>query len=228
MQIGVIIHGRSPSHFCAWWFVTRSDRRPVSNSSRHTGSEAGTSLGESHADPLRACANSTVGSQPRGYATAGTLRLRELGNRHGHPVLARPSPLGRRGPLRENILARCHGSRCRQRSSDSSLLPRCVAEMSLDYDQERRRWRAPSPGSALGAPARHGRADTGQQPQINSAHSQAASATGGHFPRLPLSSSQAPPLGRPTGVATRWLRQPRPGTCSQGFGAARTMGDEWA
>ena len=27
-------------------------RRPVSNSSRHTGSEAGTSLGESHADPL--------------------------------------------------------------------------------------------------------------------------------------------------------------------------------
>ena len=52
MQIGVIIHGRSPSHFCAWWFVTRSDRRPVSNSSRHTGSEAGTSLGESHADPL--------------------------------------------------------------------------------------------------------------------------------------------------------------------------------
>jgi len=90
--------------------------------------------GESHADPLRACANSTVGSQPRGYATAGTLRLRELGNRHEHPVLARPSPLGRRGPLRENILARCHGSRCRQRSSDPSLLPRCVAEMSLNYD----------------------------------------------------------------------------------------------
>jgi hypothetical protein len=30
----------------------------------------------------------------------------------------------------------------------------------------------PPPSSALGAPARHGRADAGQQPQINVAHSE--------------------------------------------------------
>jgi hypothetical protein len=41
----------------------------------------------------------------------------------------------------------------------------------------------------------------------------------GHLPRLLLSSSQAPRLGRPAGVASRWLRQPRPATHSQGFGA---------
>jgi hypothetical protein len=43
--------------------------------------------------------------------------------------------------------------------------------------------------------------------------------TGCHLPRLPLSSSQVPRLGCPPGVASRWLRQPRRGTHSQGFGA---------
>ncbi len=46
----------------------------------------------------------------------------------------------------------------------------------------------------------------------------------GHLPRLPLSSSQAPRLGRPPGVASRWLRQPRPGTHSQGFRAGEEDG----
>ena len=45
-----------------------------------------------------------------------------------------------------------------------------------------------------------------------------------HLPRLPLSSSQAPRLGRPPGVASRWLRQPRPGTHSQGFRAYQEDG----
>jgi len=46
-----------------------------------------------------------------------------------------------------------------------------------------------------------------------------------HLPRPPLSSSQAPRLGRPAGVASRWLRQPRPGTHSQGFGAYEEDGE---
>jgi hypothetical protein len=42
---------------------------------------------------------------------------------------------------------------------------------------------------------------------------------GALFHRLPLSGSRVPCLGRPPGVAWRWLRQPRHGTHSQGFGA---------
>ena len=41
-----------------------------------------------------------------------------------------------------------------------------------------------------------------------------------------LSSSQAPRLGRPVGVASRWLRQPRPGTHSQGLGACEEMRED--
>ena len=80
----------------------------------------------------------------------------------------------------------------------------------------RRRWRAPSPGSALGAPARHGRAAL-----VSCRRSLGLIHTGrswtAHLPRRSLSSSQASRLGRPPGVASRWLRQPRSGTHSQGF-----------
>jgi hypothetical protein len=80
----------------------------------------------------------------------------------------------------------------------------------------------PPPGSALGAPARHGHADAGQQPKTGSfRHGQVARC---HLPRLQLSNSQAPRLGRPPGVASRWLRQPRPGAHSQGFGACEEDG----
>jgi hypothetical protein len=43
-----------------------------------------------------------------------------------------------------------------------AAMPRCVAEIALNYEQERYRYAAPlarpPPGSALGTPARHGRA----------------------------------------------------------------------
>ena len=42
------------------------------------------------------------------------------------------------------------------------------------------------------------------------------------------SDAQAPLLGRPPGVASRWLRQPRPGTHSQGFRAYEEDGDKQA
>jgi hypothetical protein len=57
-------------------------------------------------------------------------------------------------------------------------------------------------GDARPARARH----AGQQPQINPAHMQTAGAAPGHLPRLPLSRSWAPRLGRPAGVASGWLR----------------------
>lgn len=44
------------------------------------------------------------------------------------------------------------------------------------------------------------------------------------LPRLPLSSSRTPRLGRPPGVASRWLCQPRPGTRSQGPSAYQEDG----
>jgi hypothetical protein len=46
----------------------------------------------------------------------------------------------------------------------------------------------------------------------------------GRLPQLPLSSSRASRLGRPTDVASRWLRQPRPGTPSQGSGVCKEDG----
>jgi hypothetical protein len=50
----------------------------------------------------------------------------------------------------------------------------------------------------------------------------------GPLPRSRLSSSRPPRLGRPLGVASRWLRQPRPGTHSPGFGAYEEEGGELA
>ena len=48
------------------------------------------------------------------------------------------------------------------------------------------------------------------------------------LPRLPLSSSRSPRLGRPTDVASRWLRQPRPGGHSHGSGAYQEEGRKLA
>jgi hypothetical protein len=45
------------------------------------------------------------------------------------------------------------------------------------------------------------------------------------FLACPLSSSRTPRLGRPTVVASRWLRQPRRGDRSQGFGACENGQD---
>lgn len=53
----------------------------------------------------------------------------------------------------------------------------------------------------------------------------------GHLPPLPSSNSQTPRLGRPSDVASRWLRQPRHDANSQGFGAYEEEGrkavDSW-
>ena len=92
----------------------------------------------------------------------------------------------------------------------------------------RRRWRVRRRALRWGArPARVRRRRTVAADQTGSFRT-AASAARGHLPRLPLSSSRAPRLGRPPGVASRWLRQPRPSLetrhPSQGFGACEKDG----
>jgi hypothetical protein len=54
-----------------------------------------------------------------------------------------------------------HGDR------SSSAFARLVGDFYQGGAATRRRWRAPSPGSALGAPARHGRAALVSWAQIN-------------------------------------------------------------
>ena len=68
------------------------------------------------------------------------------------------------------------------------------------------------------ADARRGRTLAASADQDRS-HDTHANTAQGRLPRHPLSSSRPPRLGRPAGVASRWLRQPRPGNHSQGFGA---------
>jgi hypothetical protein len=95
------------------------------------------------------------------------------------------------------------------------------------FDQERRLaapLARPPPGSALGRPPGTGAPRTEISRRSTRFIQRAVSLPVGHLPRLPLSSSQAPRLGRPPGVAARWLRQPRRGTHSQGFGACEEDG----
>ena len=66
-----------------------------------------------------------------------------------------------------------------------------------------------------------------QRPQIKTGHTHADTAQG-RLPRHPLSSSRPPRLSRSAGVASRWLRQPRPGRHSQGLGrTGQTSGRPW-
>jgi hypothetical protein len=78
----------------------------------------------------------------------------------------------------------------------------------------------PPPGSALRAPARHGRAATAR----NTLRSATLICQTGRVVRAIflgdlLANSRPPRLGRPPGIASRWLRQPRPGVPSPGVGA---------
>jgi hypothetical protein len=82
---------------------------------------------------------------------------------------------------------------------------------------------APATGLCVERPARRERAALARcrrSIQLN----QKRTVCRASFPRLPLSCSQAPRLGRPSGVASRWLRQPRPGIHSQGFRAYKEDG----
>jgi hypothetical protein len=83
-------------------------------------------------------------------------------------------------------------------------------------------------GPCAAAPARRGRAHVGQTAAANQTwliQSTGECCTEAVFLGLPLSSSRAPRLGRPPGVAARWLRQPRPGTHSHGSGTCEEDGD---
>lgn len=83
-----------------------------------------------------------------------------------------------------------------------------------------RRTAAPVPGSALATPARYGRAHAtghraGQVRSLGRPHEQL-----GRLPRLRLSGSWRPRLGRPCGPShTIGYADPRPGDLSPGVGA---------
>ena len=65
------------------------------------------------------------------------------------------------------------------------------------------------PGSALERPPSTCAPRRAREPRpMHSFKPRYGPVDAGHLPRLPLSSSQAPRLGRPRGVAARWLRQP--------------------
>ena len=83
-------------------------------------------------------------------------------------------------------------------------------------------------GLCVGTPALHGRADPGQQPQINPAHSDTASAARGPSSSAPIVQLAGTASRPPCGVASRWLRQPRPGTHSRGFRACEEDGERAA
>ena len=114
-------------------------------------------------------------------------------NRHSRSAPRRPGP----GPT-----PAAPTRTARSRSGRSPRPPRRARHRAL-------RWGRP-PGT--GAPCRA--AVTDQRASFESRQCWTA-----HLPRLLLSSSRSPRLGRPTGVALRWLRQPRPGAHSHGSGA---------
>ena len=118
------------------------------------------------------------------------------------------------------------GRRVKHSPGQDTMQPKLVAELGRSWIKAgplRGPAAPPGPGYALGRPPGPGRAnaDSGHRLSrlIQTRPGQAI------FLGSPLSSSRAPRPGRPPGVATRWLRQPRPGTCSQGFGACEEDGE---
>jgi hypothetical protein len=83
----------------------------------------------------------------------------------------------------------------------------------------------PPPGSALGAPARHGRADAGHQPRINRADLHSDLYCTGHLPRRSIVQLAATASRALPAVASHAIgyADPRPGVHSRGFGAYEEM-----
>jgi len=120
-------------------------------------------------------------------------------------------------------------SRRARHLAPGSALPgsalRCRIEPYLDQAAPLRRRRARRRRQAQPRKARPAHAGPHPvTPQISPAHPVRRSGCGCRLPGAPLSRSRIPRLGRHASVASRWLRQPRPGTHSRGIGAYQEDG----